>query len=120
MTAKNSIQPEMRRSLGLHPLARQSTSLAIFLINLLPWTTILFFLVFLTNSPGIQPKATEKNDIRRIKQNLFAKAPIISGFSYCPKHNTTTKQKHIGGFILRIFHPTITELSRIFWNEIQI
>jgi hypothetical protein len=74
----------------------------------------LFFPLFLSNSPGIQPEATKKNDVRRIKQNLFTEAPIISGSLNYPEHRTTTKQEKIGYFILRIAQPTITHLSDIF------
>jgi hypothetical protein len=74
----------MRRSLGHHPNDRHITSLAIFLISLLPWTTI-FFLLSLTNSPRIQPKATKKYYVSRIKENFITKKPIISGSPNSPK-----------------------------------
>ena len=76
--AKSTLQPEIRRSLGHHPNDLLITSLAIFLISRLPWTTI-FFLLSLTNSPRIQPKATEKYYVSRIKENFITKKPIISG-----------------------------------------
>jgi hypothetical protein len=80
----------------------------------------LFFLLFLTDSPGIQPEATKKNDVRRIKHNFFPEAPIVPGSPNCPEHRTTTKQEKIGYFIFRFAQPTITQLSDIFWNDIQI
>jgi hypothetical protein len=66
----------MQRSLGHHPNDRHITSRAIFLISRLPWTTISLSFslsLSLTNSPRIQPKATEKYYVSRIKENFITK-----------------------------------------------
>jgi hypothetical protein len=77
-------------------------------------------LLSLSNSPGIQPEAAKKNDVRGIKQSFIPKAPIISSAPNSPEHSSTAKQNQISNHVFWSTKLVVIKVANTTQNHPQI
>jgi hypothetical protein len=72
-----------------------------------------FFLLFLSDGPGIQPKAAHEYHISGIIKSFISKTPIIPSPLNCPQDSPTTEERIILVFFFEVAHPNTKEIINV-------